>query len=120
MASRMVLTKGERQKLVALSQIVRGLHSCLQKRAPAGSASAQSWFRYLAAIKKAQGNMHMQLSFLACLMAKAYLASRHSVEGFDVAAKAQGAPGVRASSAKTSYKASTHAPCSRPSWKKSF
>ena len=94
MAPRTVLTKTERERLAALSSVIRALAACLRRRAPTTAASAESWFRYLAAVKKAQGNMHMQLSFLACLMAKAYLGSHHSVNGLDVAAKPQGAPGL--------------------------
>ncbi len=45
-------------------------------------------------IKQIQGNLSNDLSFVACLMAKRYLAQHHGVSDFDAAAKAQGAPGV--------------------------
>jgi len=52
------------------------------------------WFKYLAHIRDALGNLSNSLGFVATLLAKDYLADRFGISGFDAAQKAQGAPGV--------------------------
>lgn len=52
------------------------------------------WFSLVAQIKEIQGNSNNDVSFIACLMAKDFLAASFDLGEFDVAAKAQGAPGL--------------------------
>lgn len=52
------------------------------------------WFKYLACVRDALGNLSNSLGFVATLLAKEYLAGRFGVLDFDAAQKAQGAPGI--------------------------
>lgn len=52
------------------------------------------WFMSLNHMRLIQGNMSNDISFLACLMAKEFLAQRFDVSSLDMAAKAQGASGL--------------------------
>jgi len=61
---------------------------------PAESEEPLALYQFLSRIKSAQGNISNDLSFVACLLAKRYLTTKHDVVGFDAAAKAQGAPGL--------------------------
>jgi hypothetical protein len=53
-----------------------------------------TWYGYLAEIKAIQGNSSNDVSFVATLMAKQYLAKRYGLQNFDATDKPQGAPGV--------------------------
>ena len=55
---------------------------------------AGAWYVYLAELKAIQGNSSNDVSFIATLMAKQYLARRYGLQGFDAAEKPQGAPGI--------------------------
>src|SRR5690606_4199123 len=66
----------------------------LEAAIPAADASADAWFRYLAALKETVGNFHQWLSFISCLLAKRYLHERFDMRPFDVGIKPQGAPGL--------------------------
>jgi len=52
------------------------------------------WYNYIVKIKKILGNFDNDISYIACLMAKEFLISRHSVEDLDVSLKPQSAPGL--------------------------
>lgn len=52
------------------------------------------WYSYIAQIKKILGNFDNDVSFIACLMAKAFLCKNHSFAILDVATKSQSAPGL--------------------------
>jgi hypothetical protein len=51
-------------------------------------------FEHLAQIKAIQGNINNDISFIACLMAKDYLAAKFKIGSVDMAAKPQGASGL--------------------------
>jgi len=55
---------------------------------------SRGWLTALAALKAIAGNTSNDVSFVACLLAKAFLLQRYSVTTFDVAEKAQGAQGL--------------------------
>ncbi len=57
-------------------------------------SSPDEWFDYAAGMKAIQGNTSNNLSFLACVLAKRYLAARFDIGDYDAAEKAQGAPGL--------------------------
>lgn len=61
---------------------------------PALEAPPQVWFAYLSEVKAILGNFSNDLSFVSCLLAKAYLTSRLTMAPFDVAEKPQGAIGL--------------------------
>lgn len=54
----------------------------------------KNWYDYLVSIKRILGNFDNDVTFVACLMAKEFLASRHELPALDTAAKAQSAPGL--------------------------
>jgi hypothetical protein len=56
--------------------------------------SASEWLAYLVGIKNALGNLSNDISFIATLLIKNYLAQRFEIDDFDAAAKPQGAPGI--------------------------
>jgi len=66
----------------------------IDQRMPEQDASTLDWYRFLLAMKEISGNTSNAMSFVASLMAKEYLSARLSMRTFDVAAKAQGAPGL--------------------------
>lgn len=51
-------------------------------------------FGLLTQLKEIQGNSSNDVSLVACLLAKRYLADRFDIGNFDAAAKPQGAPGL--------------------------
>jgi len=53
-----------------------------------------NWLRYLTTMKGIAGNASNAMSFVAAVMAKRYLHQTLSMQPFDVAVKAQGAPGL--------------------------
>lgn len=58
------------------------------------TADVSVWYTYIAEIRAIQGNINNDLSFLSVLLAKKYLVTRFDIGPFDVAIKAQGAPGL--------------------------
>jgi len=54
---------------------------------------AAQWHEYLASVRAIQGNLSNDGSFIATLLAKAFIAARHGAS-FDAAEKPQGAPGI--------------------------
>jgi hypothetical protein len=65
----------------------------LSKETPAWEDTA-AWFSFLAKLKAIQGNSSNDVSFVATLMAKQYLAQCYGLISFDAAEKPQGAPGI--------------------------
>jgi len=89
------LTPGERAYLTALADRLDRLQALLVERPrPAVEEAAAVWYAHLGAMKAVQGNTSNDLSFVGLLMAKAYLLRTLPLATFDVAAKAQGAPGL--------------------------
>jgi len=91
----MALTPNERAYLDSLSERLDRLRALLGAGPSLNSASdTTDRFAFLAAMKVIQGNTSNDLSFVATLMARDYLAQTVSLRPFDAAAKAQGAPGL--------------------------
>jgi hypothetical protein len=68
-------------------------------RAHLASATPQldnttEWFSYLAELKTIQGNFSNDVSFVATLLAKQYLARCYGLNSFDAAEKSQNATGI--------------------------
>ena len=84
------LTEKEQQ---TRQRIIR-LGAFFAKNMPPESDAAAEWFAYLTMFKDELGNINNDVSFLATLLAKAYLVKNLDIAPFDAAAKAQGAPGL--------------------------
>jgi len=56
--------------------------------------SIPQWHGFLAQVKSILGNFNNRISFVALLMAKAYLVRKLALAPFDATSKAQGAPGL--------------------------
>ena len=69
---------------------IREFLSCNELPDPPDPAE---WHRFIAALRLIQGNLSNDGSFVATLLAKDFLATRHKVS-FDAAEKPQGAPGI--------------------------
>lgn len=91
----MDLTSAEESYLRSLRHRLESLKRHLDAREmPDSEAPARDWCNYLSVMKEIVGNVNNDLSFVAALMAKDYLYRTLRMKPFDVAAKAQGAPGL--------------------------
>jgi len=87
-------TKGERDQLKNIALRLVRLRDFLISANLEQDKDTTQWFECLAQVKAIQGNGDNDVSFIACLMAKDYLTTQFDIDGFDVAAKAQGAAGL--------------------------
>src|SRR5215217_2277489 len=91
----MELTPAEQRYLETIDRRLDEIRSLLDERAnPTLRSAAAEWYGYLEAMKIITGNASNDMSFVAGLMAKDYLVRKLPMRSFDVAAKAQGAPGL--------------------------
>jgi len=89
------ITPGEQEYLHKLAKRLIRLQDFLNSLDVKDDLAIDQWFEWLAQIKEIQGNSNNDISFTACLMAKAYLVKEYGeIDGFDVSAKPQGAPGL--------------------------
>lgn len=89
------LTSGEQEYIQEMAQRLIRLRHFLNLLDLEHGVKVEEWFDRLAQIKAIQGNSNNDVSFTACLMAKAYLISEFGeIDGYDVSAKPQGAPGL--------------------------
>ena len=89
------MTPGEQEYLHKLAKRLIRLRDFLDSLDVKDDVAIDQWFEWLAQIKEIQGNSNNDISFTACLMAKAYLVKEFGeINGFDVSAKPQGAPGL--------------------------
>jgi len=89
------MTPGEQEYLHKLANRLITLRNFLNSLDVNDDIAIVQWFEWLAQIKEIQGNGNNDISFTACLMAKAYLIREFGeIDGFDVSAKPQGAPGL--------------------------
>lgn len=88
------MTEAEGARCTQITKRLDRLRELLVRSTPTFSDDPSAWYNYLAAVKTVLGNLNNDLSFVATLMAKRYLAEHHAVSTFDAAAKAQGAPGL--------------------------
>ena len=87
------LTEKEQRAVQQTRQRIIRLGAFFAKNIPPESDAAAERFAYLTMFKDELGNINNDVSFLATLLAKAYLVKNLGIVPFDAAAKAQGAPG---------------------------
>ena len=87
------LTHGEKAYCAAIADRIRRLRRHLADADLCDPPDAPRWYKFLAALKAIQGNTNNDLSFIATLLAKAWLVERLPIPMFDAAGKAQGAGG---------------------------
>jgi hypothetical protein len=91
----MMRTNAETEYLSGIEGRHRHLRSFLQERAPpTHETTPPEWHRLLSTMKAIVGNASNDMSFIAALLAKAYLCQALPMRDFDVALKPQGAPGL--------------------------
>lgn len=88
------LTSGELNYCRAIRAKDESLRTYLAQHSLDKCASPDALLNYLNGMKSALGNLNNDLSFVATLLAKNYLAKRFEVASFDAAGKPQGAAGV--------------------------
>lgn len=91
----MDLTSSERAPLSSLSEKLTKVQSFINSN-PLDEKALDSkyWYEYVATIKRVMGNFNNDVSFIACLMVKEFLTSRHKLSVFDATWKPQSAPGL--------------------------
>lgn len=87
-------TTNEQTYLARIHERLNQLRTYLNTASLDTTADVAVWYTYIAEIRAIQGNINNDLSFLSVLLAKEYLVPRFDIEAFDVALKAQGAPGL--------------------------
>jgi len=90
----MKLSKIEHQYSEAIRVKLEALHQILIDDVLSPETQPAETYRFLTRVKIALGNFNNDLSFIATLMAKEYLAKQLDVSTFDAAAKAPGSPGI--------------------------
>ncbi len=87
-------TPNEQAYFKRIRQHVAMLYDYLSKNAAPVDDDPAAWFEFIAKIRAIQGNISNDQSFLATILAKAYLTRIFKLAEFDAAEKAQGAPGL--------------------------
>lgn len=91
----MELTSRERDYLSNICQKLKDIQEFMSSNTLyEGSQDSKFWYQYLTRIKRVMGNLNNDVSFIACLMAKEFLMSRHQLPPFDIASKPQSAIGL--------------------------
>ncbi|MFT3893103.1 MAG: hypothetical protein QM730_15850 [Anaerolineales bacterium] len=88
-----MLTTHEKAMMQDVERRLVEMRAHLSRELPAVEDTA-AWYAFLADLKSIQGNSSNDVSFVATLLAKQYLARCFGVSNFDAAEKAQGAPGI--------------------------
>jgi len=88
------LTHAEKAYCAAIADRIRRLRKHLADADLCDPPDARRWYKFLAALKAIQGNTNNDLSFIATLLAKAWLIERFSIPKLDAAGKPQGAGGL--------------------------
>jgi hypothetical protein len=89
----MVLTERERRYCSDIADRVSKAREFLNSNVLAEPPEPTQWHSFVSALRKIQGNISNDGSFIATLLAKQYLNSKFGVD-FDAAEKPQGAPGI--------------------------
>src|SRR3954470_19948246 len=84
----------EAMRIGELGERIARLKQLLEATPPGSLDDPLLWYRFLSVIKFTQGNFSNDVSFVACLLVKRFLAARHPGVVFDATAKAQGAAGL--------------------------
>ena len=87
------LTLREQKYCDEIAGRIDRLRAILNERMLDRQGAPGVWYEFLSSLKQIQGNASNDLSFIATLMAKRYLADKHQVH-FCAAEKPQGAPGI--------------------------
>jgi hypothetical protein len=87
------LTPREQRYCDEIADRIDRLRALLAGKSLDRQAAPAVWYEFLVALKQIQGNASNDLSFIATLLAKHYLAQKHNVS-FCAAEKPQGAPGI--------------------------
>ncbi len=88
-----VLTPREQKYCDEIAGRIDRLRALLNERTLNTQGAPAVWYEFLSALKQIQGNSSNDMSFIATLLAKRYLADRFHV-AFCAAEKPQGAPGI--------------------------
>jgi hypothetical protein len=87
-------TDGESVYLAKMVRRLVRMRNFLNNAGLENDKDKAQWLECLLQMKVIQGNSNNDVSFIACLMAKDYLAAEFDIETYDVAAKPQGAAGL--------------------------
>jgi hypothetical protein len=88
-----MLSTNEQAMMIDIERRLSEMRSYLSKAIPSLQDTA-SWYTFLSELKAIQGNSSNDVSFVATLLAKQYLAECYGLTKFDAAEKPQGAPGI--------------------------
>ena len=88
-----MLTEKEKRYCSEIADRVSRMREFLNENALVEPPQPTEWHTFLSNLRKIQGNLSNDGSFIATLLAKQYLHSRFGIE-FDAAEKPQGAPGM--------------------------
>jgi hypothetical protein len=88
-----MLTEREQRYCSDIADRVAQVRDFLSANTLADPPDPTQWHSFISALRKIQGNISNDGSFIAALLAKQYLRSKFGIE-FDAAAKPQGAPGI--------------------------
>jgi hypothetical protein len=88
-----MLTEREKRYCSEIANRVSRMQEFLNKNVLVEPPQPLEWHSFLSTLRKIQGNLSNDGSFVATLLAKQYLSSKFGVE-FDAAQKPQGAPGI--------------------------
>lgn len=88
-----MLTDREKHYCSEIADRVSRMREFLKENVLVEPPEPNKWHSFLSTLRKIQGNLSNDGSFIAMLLAKQYLHSKLSVE-FDAAEKPQGAPGI--------------------------
>ena len=88
-----MLTDKEKRYCSEIAGRVSRMREFLNEKALVEPPEPTEWHSFLSTLRKIQGNLSNDGSFIATLLAKQYLHSKFGVE-FDAAEKPQGAPGI--------------------------
>jgi len=88
-----MLMELETRYCIDIAERVSCMRAFLNDYALAEPPDATQWYPFLSELRRIQGNLSSDVSFVATHLAKQFLSSRFEVE-FDAADKPQGAPGI--------------------------
>lgn len=88
-----MLTEREKRYCSEIADRVSQMREFLNKNTLPEPPQPTEWHSFLSTLRKIQGNLSNDVSFIATLLAKQYLCSKFVIE-FDAAEKPQGAPGI--------------------------
>lgn len=88
-----MLTDREQARCREIAHWAEQTLGLLSERSLGDPEDTVHWYEFLSRLRLIQGNLSNDVSFIATLLAKRYLAQRFHVD-FDAAEKPQGAPGI--------------------------